>query len=49
MNAVFRALRARPGIFEVLTYRVSEVDTAVYLFRAQKETVLRVLAEMPDA
>jgi hypothetical protein len=46
VNAVFSALRTYPGIIEVLTYRVSEVDVVVFLYKVQKETVLGVLAQL---
>ena len=46
VNAVFAALRAYPGIFEILTYRVSDVDVAVYLYQVQKQMVLGVLAQL---
>ncbi len=46
VNAVFAALRAYPGIFETLTYRVSDVDVAVYLYQVQKQMVLGVLAQL---
>ena len=46
VDAVFSALRAYPGIIEILTYRVSEVDVVVYLYNVQKETVLGVLAQL---
>ena len=46
VNAVFAALRACPGIVEVLTYRVSDVDVAVYLYQVQKQMVMDVLAQL---
>ncbi len=46
VNAVFAALRAYPGIFEILTYRVSDVDVAVFLYQVQKQMVLNVLAQL---
>jgi hypothetical protein len=46
VNAVFSVLRAYPGIIEVLTYRVSEVDVVVFLYKVHKETVLGVLAQL---
>ena len=46
VNAVFAALRAYPGIFEILTYRVSDVDVVVYLHQVQKQMVLGVLAQL---
>ena len=46
VNEVFQALGAHVGIFELITYRVSDVDTSVYLFKAQKETLLGVLAQL---
>lgn len=46
VNAVFAALRAYPGIFEILTYRVSDVDVVVYLHGVQKQMVLGVLAQL---
>jgi hypothetical protein len=46
VNAVFAELRAYPGIVEVLTYRVSDVDVAVYLYQVQKQKVLSVLAQL---
>jgi hypothetical protein len=46
VNAVFAALRAYPGIFETLTYRVSDVDVAVYLYQVQKQRVMDVLAQL---
>jgi hypothetical protein len=46
VNAVFAALRAYPGIFETLTYRVSDVDVAVYLYQVQKQMVMDVLAQL---
>ena len=48
VNAVFQALRAHLGILEVLTYRVSDIDTKVYLFKAQRETALGVLAQLSE-
>ena len=48
VNTTFQTLRAHPDIFEVLNYRVSDVDTAVYLFNGQKETVLGVLAQLSE-
>ena len=48
VNAVFAALRAYPGIVEVLTYRVSDVDVAVYLYQVQKQMVLGVLAQLQN-
>jgi hypothetical protein len=46
VNAVFAELRTCPGIVEVLTYRVSDVDVAVYLYQVQKQMVLGVLAQL---
>jgi hypothetical protein len=46
VNAVFAALRAYPGIFETLTYRVSDVDVAVYLYQVQKQRVMDVLTQL---
>lgn len=43
VDEVFRALRAHPDLVNMLTFRVSDVDTSVYLFKAQKDTVLGVL------
>ena len=47
-NAVFAALRAYPGIVEILTYRVSEVDVIVFLYKVQRDTVLGVLAQLSE-
>ncbi len=46
VNTVFSALHTYPGIIEILTYRVSEVDVVVYLYKVHKETVLGVLAQL---
>jgi len=46
VNAVFAALRAYPRIVETLTYRVSDVDVAVYLYQVQKQMLLSVLARL---
>ena len=48
VSAVIQALRAHLGILEVLTYRVSDIDTKVYLFAAQRETALGVLAQLSE-
>ncbi len=40
---VFAALAAHPGIEEILTYRVSEVDVAVFLYNVQKGAVQEVI------
>lgn len=40
---IFVALAAHPGIEEVLTYRVSEVDVELFLLSAQKEAVQDVI------
>ena len=36
VSVVFDAIRAYPGIFEILTHRVSDIDTGIYLLGAQK-------------
>jgi len=48
VSAVIQALRAHLGILEVLTYRVSDIDTKVYLFKGQRETALGVLAQLSE-
>ena len=48
VNAVFAGLRAYPGIVEILTYRVSDVDVAVYLYQVEKQMVLGVLARLQN-
>ena len=40
---VFVALAAHPGIQEILTYRVSEVDVEIFLLSAQKDAVQEVI------
>lgn len=40
---VFAALAAHPGIEEILTYRVSEVDVSVFLYSVQKQSVQAVI------
>ena len=40
---IFAALAAHPGIEETLTYRVSEVDVAVFLYNVQKGAVQEVI------
>ncbi len=47
-NVVFTSLRAHPGIFEILTYRISDVEVGIFLFEAQKETVLDVLEQLEN-
>jgi hypothetical protein len=42
-SRIFAALGAHPGIEEILTYRVSEVDVAVFLYSVQKESVQAVI------
>jgi hypothetical protein len=42
-NRVFAALAAHPGIEEILTYRVSEVDVSVFLYSVQKQSVQAVI------
>ena len=44
VNEVFQSLRTHPDLVNVLTFRVSDVDTSIYLFKAQKQTALSVLA-----
>ena len=44
VNEVFQSLRTHPVLVNVLTFRVSDVDTSIYLFKAQKQTALSVLA-----
>ena len=48
VNAVFAGLRAYPGIVEILTYRVSDVDVAVYLYQVERQMVLDVLARLQN-
>lgn len=43
---VFSNLRAYPRIGEVLTYRVPDVDTSIYLYRMQLDSVIAVLARL---
>jgi hypothetical protein len=40
---IFAALAAHPDIEEILTYRVSEVDVAVFLYNVQKGAVQEVI------
>lgn len=46
---VFEAIRARPGISESLTYRVSQADVAVILFRVQRDAALQLLQALEGA
>lgn len=46
VNDVFTSIRAYPGIVETLTYHVSQVDVAVYLYQGQKLSVLDILAKL---
>jgi hypothetical protein len=45
-NDVFASLRAYPGIVKTLTYHVSQVDVAIYLYEGQKLSVLDILAQL---
>ena len=40
---IFVALAAHPGIEEILTYRVSEVDVEIFLLSVQREAVQEVI------
>ena len=42
-SKIFAALAAHPGIEEILTYRISEVDVAVFLLSVHKEAVQEVI------
>ena len=46
VNDVFASIRACPGIVEILTYHVSQVDVGVYLYEGQKLSVLKILAQL---
>ena len=46
VNAIFNTIRAYPNIFEILTYRVSDVDTGIYLLGAQKSFVDAILNQL---
>jgi len=46
VNDVFASIRAYPGIVNILTYHVSQVDVAVYLYEGQKLSVLNILAQL---
>ncbi len=46
VNTVINTLRAYPNIFEILTYRVSDIDTGIYLLGAQKSFVDAILAQL---
>jgi hypothetical protein len=46
VNAIFNTIRAYPNIFEILTYRVSDVDTGIYLLGAQKGFVDAILDQL---
>jgi hypothetical protein len=46
VNAVFNSIRAYPNIIEILTYRVSDVDTAIYLLEGQKSYVDAILVRL---
>jgi hypothetical protein len=46
VKAVFISIRAYPNIFEILTYRVSDVDTGIYLLGAQKGFVDAILDQL---
>ena len=48
VNDVFASIRAYPGIFEILTYHVSQVDVAVFLYEAQKLSVLDILVQLEN-
>jgi len=48
VNDVFASIRAYPGIVEILTYHVSQVDVATYLYETQRLSVLDVLAKLED-
>ena len=43
---VFNSIRACPRIVETLTYHVSAVDVAVYLFNAQISSLSDILARL---
>jgi hypothetical protein len=45
-NDVFSALRDYPRIIEILTHRVSEVSTLIFLYDVQKQSALEVLAKL---
>ncbi len=47
-SSVITSLRAYPGIVETLTYHVSQVDVAIYLYEAQKLSVLNLLVQLED-
>jgi hypothetical protein len=46
VNAAFNAIRAYPNIIEILTYRVSDVDTGIYLLGGQKSYVDAILVKL---
>ena len=45
-NDVFSALRDYPRIVEILTHRVSEVSTMIFLYKVQKQSAVEVLAQL---
>jgi hypothetical protein len=46
VNEVFASIRAYPGIGEILTFHVSQVDVGVYLYRGQKISVSSILTQL---
>lgn len=48
-RAVFVRINKHPGIYELLTYRVSQVSVAIFLYSGQRDTAGNLLAKLESA